>query len=279
MKLIIAQRQHSFNWIAWVLLALLLLAISIASTFTLFSSHAAPAPDAVINGSYALRATTTSGPQKGLYITGILGLTVSQATITGVARGLSYAHSSEYAKVTGSTPDNIHVALTINAIPHVKKIGAITLAGIFQMNSGHKGSFTGFKGTYSFGTGSNTSSGTWEAILETSPTANGTWHVYLVVLNGLNKGTTYHGVLTLTQGSGSKITGTFCPTHGSCIPVKGTNRYGFVLLDLGSPASFVLRGIFTTSPPGFNGRMNGKFYLPGRGSGKHNDRGYWVAND
>jgi hypothetical protein len=277
MTFIFAQRQRSFNRIAWVLLPLLLLAISIASTFTLFSSLAAPAPDAVINGSYALRATTTSGPQKGMYITGILGLTVSQATITGVARGLSYAHSSEYAKVTGSTPDNIHVALTINAISHVK-IGAITLAGIFQMNSGHRGSFTGFKGTYSFGTGSNTSSGTWEAILGTNPTANGTWHVYLVVLNGLNKGTTYHGVLNLVQGTGSKITGTYCPTHGSCIPAKGKNSYGFVLLDLGSPSSFVLRGIFMTPRPGFNGRMNGKFYLPGQGSGKHNDRGYWVAN-
>lgn len=278
MKLIIAKRQHSFNWIAWVLLPLLLLGISVASTFTLFSTHAAPAPNTVLNGSYALRATTISGAQKGLYITGIIGLSVSQSTITGIAGGLSYAHSSDDAKIIGSTPDNIHVALTINAIPHVK-IGAISLAGVFQTNSDHRGSFTGFKGTYSFGTGSNTSSGTWEAILETSPTANGTWHVYLVVLNGQNKGATYHGVLTLAQGSRSKITGTFCPNHGSCIPAKGKNNYGFVLLDLGSPTSFVLRGIFTTPRPGFNGRMNGKFYMPGQGSGKQNDRGYWVAND
>ena len=276
MSFLSAKRRHRLNWLAWVFVPLLLLGIIATGSFTLLSTHAAPAPNSQLSGSYALRAVTTSGPQKGLYITGILGLSVSQTTITGIARSLSYAPSSDFVKVTGSTPDDVHVTFTIVAIPHVK-IPAINLAGTFQTSNGGRGSFTGFKGTFSFGTGLQTSSGTWEGIVGTNPTASGTWHIFLLVQKGQDKDTAYHGVLTLTQGSGTKVTGTFCPTHGSCTPVKGTNTYGFVLLDLGIPATFVLRGTFTPPPPGFTGRMNGTFYMPGKGSGNQNDRGYWVA--
>lgn len=272
-----AKHHPRLNWLAWIFVPLLLLGIIATGWFTLLSTHAAPVPNSPLSGSYALRAVTTSGPQKGLYITAIVGLSVSQSSITGYARSLSYAPSSDFVKVTGSTPDDVHVTFTIAAVPHIK-IPAINLAGTYQMSNGGRGSFTGFKGTFSFGTGAQTSSGTWEGIAETSPVASGTWHIFLLVQKGQDKGTAYHGVLTLTQGSGTKITGTFCPTHGSCVTVKGTNTYGYVVLDLGTPAAFVLHGAFTTPPPGFTGRMNGTFYMPGKGSGNQNDRGYWVAN-
>ncbi len=98
MKLFYVKHHHHLNWLAWVLLPLLLLGTFMAGSFTLFSTYAAPAPNASLDGSYALRATTTAGPQKNLYITGILGLSVAGTTLSGIARGLSYAHSSDYAK-------------------------------------------------------------------------------------------------------------------------------------------------------------------------------------
>jgi hypothetical protein len=270
-------KNQRFNWLAWILLPLLLLGIIVVGSFSLLVTHAAPSSNFQLSGSYALRATTTAGPQSGLYITGTLGLSASHYSITGTAGGLSYAPSTDYAKITGSTSDDVHVVLTLKAIPHVK-IAAIQLVGTYQVNNGHKGSFTGYTGTFSFGTGPNLSSGTWEGIAETTPSASGTWSAYLLVQKGQDKGTSYHAVLTLTQGSGTKVTGTYCPSHGSCSSVTGTNTSGFVVLDLGSPAIFVIRGMFTTPSPGNNGRMNGSFYMPGKGSGKQNDRGYWVAN-
>lgn len=274
----VLKNPHRSNRFAWIFVPILLLAIVAVSGFALrqtLAAHAAPAPSSPLNGRYALKAVTTAGVQTGLYITGEMEIVLSGTSLKGTICGLSYA-PSECTLVTGKTTDSVHVALTLHAI---LKMPVINLAGAFQTSTGAPGSFTGFKGTFNFGKGPKASSGTWEAISVTVPSATGTWNVYLLIKTGNNTGKSYNGVMTLSEAADGTVTGTYCPTNASCLQVKGYNLLGFVHLDLGGPATFVIKGTFTTPDKGFHGRMDGQFYMPGTGTGAANSRGYWVAND
>lgn len=274
---LVTHRPRQTNKLAWIISSLLLLVALIAGGFALYTTHASGTPSP-LNGRYNLRAVTTAGPQSGLYIRGALALSVSSmGKVNGLACGLSYA-SSRCLAVTGTTPDNVNATLTI-ANSQSPKFPAVNLTGKFQQSNGAKGSFTGFTGTFSFGTGASTSSGHWEGLSGTVPATSGSWKTYILVQAGHDKGTAYNGVLNLVQDTAdNKTVGTFTPTGGTAIPASGYNQNGFVFLNLGTPAKFVLKGTFTTPDKGTTARMDGQFYMPGTGAGVQNDRGYWVAN-
>jgi hypothetical protein len=262
--------------LAWILSTLLLLLAMIAGGAALYTTHAAsPSP---LTGRYDLRAVTTSGPQNGLYIRGALALTVSTSgNISGIACGMSYA-PSRCLSVTGKTPDQVNVSLTIRN-SQSPKFPAVSFSGTFKQSTGAKGSFTGFTGTFTFGKGASISTGHWEGISGPVPPTSGSWNFYMVVQAGHDKGTTYNGVLNLVQDTNDNATiGTYTLTGGTATPVNGLNQNGFVLLNLGKPATFVLKGTFTTPDKGYTARMDGQFYMPNIGTGTQNDRGYWVAN-
>ena len=227
------------------------------------ASHAA----GPLDGHYALRAVTTSGPQSGFYIRGSLNIMVSNGKVSGTASGLSYAPSRSLT-ITGTSSDSTHATFTI-AQSQSPKFPAVTFVGVFQTSTSVKGNDTGFLGTFTFGT----SSEHWQGFTGTVPPTTGTWNTYILVQAGKDKGASYHGTLTLVQDTNNKIVGTYTPTGGTAITVKGYNQNSFVFLDLGVPATFVLKGTFS-SPT----RLNGQFYMPGTGKGKDNDRGYFVAN-
>lgn len=264
-----------FKKLAWILPTLLLLLAMVAGGTVLYTTHAASNP---LTGRYNLRAVTTGGPQNGLYITGAMALTVSASgNINGIACGMSYAHS-RCLTITGKTPDNVNVSLTI-ANSQSPKFPAISFTGVFHQSTGAKGSFTGFTGTYTFGTVGSVSTGHWEGITGPVPPTSGSWKFYLIVQAGHDKGVTYNGVLNLVQDTNTGATvGTYTLTGGTATPVNGSNQNGFVFLDLGKPAVYVLKGTFTTPDKGFTERMDGQFYMPNTGKGTQNDRGYWVAN-
>ena len=261
-----------FKKLAWILPTLLLLLAMVAGGTVFYTTHAAaPGP---LNGRYDLRAVTTGGPQNGLYITGAMALSVSASgNINGIACGLSYA-PSRCLTITGKTPDNVNVSLTI-AQSQSPKFPAISFTGVFHTSTGAKGSFTGFTGTDTFGT----STGHWEGISGPVPPASGSWKFYFIVQAGHDKGVTYNGVLNLVQDTSTgAVVGTYTLTNGTASPVNGSNQNGFVFLNLGKPAVYVLKGTFTTPDKGSTGRMDGQFYMPNTGKGTQNDRGYWVAN-
>lgn len=252
----------------------LLLAAIVAGGTALYTTHAA-APNP-LTGRYALRAITTSGPQAGLYITGALSITVgSTGSISGFACGMSYAHSSCLA-VSGNTPDNVNVTLTIVKSKN-PSFPALSLIGTFHSSSGLKGGYTGFIGTFSFTNRTALSGGSWQGINGAVPPSTSSWKLHMLVNSGHDKGKVYDGILSIVEDPlTSAITGTYTPIHGTALIVHGSNQNGSVLLTIGKPAQFILKGTFTKSSGA--GRMNGQFYIPGSGTGPQNDRGYWVAN-
>ncbi len=270
------ESPRRFKKLVWILPTLLLLLAMVAGGTVLYTTHAAaPSP---LNGRYDLRAVTSGGPQNGLYITGAMALSVSASgNINGIACGLSYA-PSRCLTITGKTPDNVNVSLKI-ANSQSPKFSAISFTGVFHQSTGAKGSFTGFTGTYTFGTGASASTGHWEGISGPVPATSGSWKFYLIVQSGHDKGVTYNGVLNLVQDTSTDaVVGTYTLTGGTATPVNGSNQNGFVSLNLGKPAVYVLKGTFTTPDKGSTGRMDGQFYMPNAGKGRQNDRGYWVAN-
>ena len=272
----VTESPRRFKKLAWILPTLLLLLAMLAGGTVFYTTHAAaPSP---LTGRYALRAVTTTGPQNGLYIRGALALTVSPSgNISGIACGMSYAPSRCLA-ITGKTSDFINVSLTVGD-SHSPKFPAISFTGMFHQSTGAKGSFTGFTGTFTFGTGASLSTGHWEGISGSVPPTSGSWKFYMIVQAGHDKGVTYNGVLNLVQDMSDNATvGTYTLTGGTASPVNGLNQNGFVFLNLGKPATFVLKGTFTTPDKGYTERMDGQFYMPNTGTGTQNDRGYWVAN-
>lgn len=264
-----------FHKLAWIVPTLLLLVAVVAGGTALYTTHAAtPGP---LTGRYALRAVVTTGPETGRYITGVLALITDTSGHTGgIACGMNYA-PSHCLTIKGRTPDNVNVSLTI-ANSHNPTFPAISLKGAFQQSTGAKGSFTGFTGTVTFGIGSGVSTGSWEAINGPVPPATGSWKVSLIVQAGRDKGIQYNGVMNLVQNTVGTIVGTYTPTGKAVLAVSGSNQNGFVVLNLGKPVVFVMKGTFTTPDPGSTGRLNGQFYGPYTGKGGLNGRGYWVAN-
>ena len=258
--------RHS-NKLAWIVTSLFLLAALVAGGFVVVGATHAAGP---LDGHYALRAVTTSGPLTGTYITSSLNITVSNGVLSGTASGLSYAPSRTLA-ITGTSSDDTHATFTI-AQSQSPKFPAVTFIGTFGQSTGVKGSYTGFTGTFTIAD-AGSSSGSWEGYAGTAPPTSASWNAYLLVQAGHDKGTSYNGVLTLVEGADSKIVGTYTPTNGTAIVVNGYNHNAFVFLNLGSPATFVVKCTFA-SPT----RLSGQFYAPGTGTGTQNDRGFFVAN-
>lgn len=267
-ELVTRRTPRRSNKLAWIVTSLFLLAALVAGGFVIAGATHAAGP---LDGHYALRAATTSGPQSGLYIRGSLNITVSNGKVSGIASGLSYAPSRSLT-ITGTSSDSTHATFTI-AQSQSPKFPAVTFTGVFQTATNVKGSYTGFLGTFTIGSGVGASSGHWQGFTGVVPPTTGTWNTSILVQAGKDKGASYHGVLTLVQDANNKIVGTYTPTGGTALAVKGYNQNSFVFLDLGAPATFVLKGTFSSST-----RLDGQFYMPGTGSGKDNDRGYFVAN-
>jgi len=272
----VKESSYRVKKLAWMLPTLLLLLAMIAGGTALYTTQAAASGP--LTGRYALRAVTTTGPQSGRYITGVLAITSdASGSISGIACGMNYA-ASRCLTITGQTLDDVNVSLTI-ANSHSPKFPAVSLSGAFQQSTQAKGSFTGFTGTVSYGTGAGVSTGRWEAINGPVPPATGSWKTYIIVQAGNDRGMEFHGVMNLMQDPNTgAIVGTYTPTGKEALPVSGSNQSGFIFLDLGKPAVFVLKGTFTTPGTGSAGRLSGQFYGPYTGSGVLNGRGYWVAN-
>lgn len=259
------KQSRRFNKLSWCMAPILLAAVLLAGGITFFAAHAA----SPLDGRYEFRGVTLSGAEKNLYITGILELHVSGTTVTGGICGISLAASHCTLIESGTTPDNVHVSFTIHTIAgHAP----ITVTGIFQSGLGSNGGFTG---TFSSTSGAGVSSGRWEARRQGSiPSATGVWNIYGLVTKGPSKGTTFHAVLSLVQQPNNQLTGSYCPSHGTCQNVTGGNHQGYLYLYIfvGTPPSLELRGTFTADH-----RANGQFQVPGPG-GTLIEEGYWLGH-
>jgi hypothetical protein len=247
--------------LAWIALPLLVVAAVAAIGFTFFKAGAA-APLVVVTppaGVYAFRATLSTGPDAGLYITGDMDLVSTSSTVSGHLCGLSLKPATCFS--FSGTNASGSVAFTTH---NIVKNQSIHATGAYQVDNGKKGGFTGLSGDFSFGS----STGIWDAYAGSTPEVNGSWDLYTIVQRGALTGMQVHGDLTLSQTSDGHITGTFCPDKGSCVNVKGTNQNGYVRIYVGIPAVMVLRGTFET-----NTRLSGKFYMPST-----NNVGYWLAH-
>lgn len=266
MRCFAIKKSDRSNRLAWFLVPVLLAAFVFAGAALFMSrgAHAASAaPANVMAGHYSLRAITTAGPASGTYFTGAMDLTVSGSNVSGKVCGLSYA-KSRCTTATGTASGN-DVTVMINDIGGMHDV---QLTGTFHMASNARGSFTGFSGTFSSGDGSKVSTGRWEAALGSVQTASGTWQVYLLVKVGSDAGKTFHGVMTLVEDGNGHISGQYCPSHGSCMVVKGDDQFGYLHIELGT--LFVLKGTFSGSH-----RADGQFYIPGSHAGYQN---YWLAH-
>ena len=254
------------NRLSWFLVPAALLLALVGGAFALLGSHAA----SPLDGLYSFRAITTSGPKTGLYLTGQLNVTATGTSVVGGLCGYSVAPSHCVELDLGNTPDDVHVTFTIHEIGNMP---AVQVTGTFSPTFDTVG---GFKGTFSFSsTGVALSSGRWEAARVSSiPSASGVWNIYGLYTTGVNKGQTFHAVLTLVQTADNQLTGTYCPAHGSCLNVTGGNHQGYLYMYffVGSPATLEFRGVFTSGH-----RANGQFQVPGPG-GTLIELGYWLAH-
>lgn len=254
------------NRFAWLILPAMLALVLGTGSFALFHAHAS----SPLNGRFAFRGVTTSGPQTGLYITGQLEVNVSGSTITGGMCGYSLSPSHCVELQNATTPDGMHVAFTIHEIG---KHPAIQVTGVFDPKLGSLG---GFKGTYSFAPkGGATSSGRWEALSNgATPTLSGTWNIYALYTKGPNAGKSFHAVMTLLQDADGEATGTYCTAPGACQKVTGAEHSGhlYMYFFVGSPPTLEFRGNFTA-----NHRASGQFQTPGPG-GTLIELGYWLGH-
>ena len=258
------QPRH-MNRLAWLFLPALLLMALCAGGFALFGAHAS----SPLNGLFAFRGVTTSGPETGLYITGQLNMQNSGSAITGSMCGLSVASSHCVNLDLGNTPDGVHVTFTVHVTTHHP---AIALTGTYLPTLGALG---GFVGTYSSTGPGGTSVGHWEARSSGSPPSlSGVWNIYGIVTKGPGKGNTFHALLTLVQSANDQVTGTYCPQHSACLNVSGGNHQGYLYMYffVGTPPTLEFRGSFTASH-----RANGQFQTPGPG-GTLVELGYWLVN-
>lgn len=242
---------------------ILFVSMLIAASLMIFVSLAAFADGSnqAVSGYYNFRAAVDSGPGTGFYITGALELVVTPTTVSGHLCGVSFS-PSHCASLSGTNVDGTNITFTVNKLG---KSAPLNNDGTFHSDNGHKGSFTGFSGTFSFGA----SSGHWTAVQGTVPVSTGTWHFSSLVKRGTDKGQDYQGTLTMSEDTNGKITGTYCSSvaGSTCVTVKGTNVEGYLNIDIETPSRLVLRGSFTRP-----NKLDGQFYIPGT-----NDYGYWTA--
>jgi len=261
-----SKRLRHVNRLAWIITPVLLMMVLCAGGFALFGAHAS----SPLNGRFAFRGITTSGPETGLYLTGDLGLAVSGSTLTGSMCGFSLAPSHCANIDAGTTPDGVHVTFSIHTIAGHP---AFSVAGAFDPTLGSAGGFTGtFSSTPPGGT---ISSGRWEArVFGSVPSASGIWNIYGLVTKGAGKGGTFHAVLTIVQLPNNQLVGTYCPQHAACEDISGGNHQGYLYMYIfvGSPPTLELRGTFTTDH-----RANGQFQVPGPG-GTLIELGYWLGH-
>lgn len=243
----------------------LLLAAVIVGGITLYSAHAA----STLDGRYNLRAITTSGPSTGTYITGAMVIQVNGTTIRGTICGLK--SPQRCAAITGSTPDSVHVTLTIGRVKPYP--AAINLTGIYKTTGNVRGGINGFMGTYTMGA----SSGTWEAYVGTAPKLSNSWSLFGIVTSGPDLHKQFHGTLTLTQKPNGDLVGTYCPISGTCQAVTGgqaNNGNFFFYVDVPVLGQiFRLRGTFVS---GNASTISGQFVS--LAPTKNADRGYWLGH-
>ncbi|MDQ2715611.1 MAG: hypothetical protein M3Z08_11945 [Chloroflexota bacterium] len=239
-------RPRSSKRLTWLILPLLLLAVLISGGFSLSRSNAAHAAATLspLNGRYIFHAITLDGPQAGLSIHGSLALTSLQEGVVGRVGTLclSTLDPRGCALVTGSTPDNVNVTLTVHSTTNFP---TIDLTGTFDHGISEHGAI---RGTFSFGYGAHQSVGDWVAhVAGRVPTVDGGWHISGRVTTGPDTGHIFfRATLALVQTSSNSLVGIYCPErHGAaCIPVLGENRSGYVFLYVGDPVMFKFRGTF-----------------------------------
>src|SRR5438105_5717868 len=100
-----SKRLRRVNRLAWIITPVLLMMVLCAGGFALFGAHAS----SPLNGRFAFRGITTTGPGTGLYLTGDLGLAVSGSTLTGTMCGFSVAPSHGANIDAGTAPHNLYV--------------------------------------------------------------------------------------------------------------------------------------------------------------------------
>ncbi len=255
------------NRLAWLIVPLLLMAMAVVGGVSIFMAHAAPAAVSPLSGSYTFRGLTMSGPKNGVYITGRIQLVVSGTAVNGHLCGLNVSSLPSHCTVVTGTATATTVNLTINSVGNFPVIHAV---GTFTDNLIHKGA-TGFTGTYTVGSGANVSSGNWTGLNTAVPSIAGSWSFYSIVQQGKEKGHQVHGQVILAPGANDTYTGTLCiNTNTHCIPVKGTYKYGYIRLTIGSPVELTLSGTYT--PKGKH-VASGQFYSNDKTSG---DKGYWL---
>lgn len=253
--------------LTWLIAPLLLIAVAVAGSFTVFMAHAAPAVLSPLSGHYKFQGVTTSGPKTGLAISGQVELLVSGTTVTGHMCGLQISDNHSHCTSIAGTTDGTNVAFTISSFVQFPSVHAV---GKFVNNLVHKGA-SGFAGTYTIGTGANASSGTWTAINASVPSIAGSWNFYAIVQQGKDKGQQLHATITLIAGANDTYTGIYCVKAQSCVALHGEDNYSYVRLFVGVPITIVLRGTYT-----FAGEhiASGEFYT----TDKSNDKGYWLIH-
>jgi hypothetical protein len=238
-------RSHSSKKLLWFILPLVLLAVLISGGFSLSRTNAAPAAatPSPLNGRYIFHAITQDGPRAGLSIHGSLALTSLQEGVVGRVGTLcqSTLDPRGCTIVTGTVDDNA-VTLVIHA---TATFPSISLNGVFEPIRGEHGAI---RGTFSFGTGEQQSTGSWIArVAGHVPTADGIWHISGHVTLGPDTGRMFfRGTLDLVQTASNSLVGMYCPErHGAqCVSVVGENRNGYVFIYVDNPVAFKLRGTF-----------------------------------
>lgn len=260
-------KPRRINKLFWIVIPFVLAAVVVTGAISMHNTHAAPA-GSPLNGEYNFRGITTSGPNTGLYLTGALSIAVNGNQITGSICSLKIAEQ-RCTSVTGTTPDNLHVQITVS---HLKGFRLLTLIGVYQATQGQHGGFDGFTGTFTL----DGSSGTWQARVGSDPPLDGSWNLFGVVNSGPDTGEQIHGVLTLSQNQYGRLTGTFCPNGGPCQPVTGgNNKYNYFHFDISVFGKVLqLSGVFVG---GYSSRISGQF-LSLHTNPSQTDKGYWLGH-
>jgi len=265
--------SYRTNRLAWLMTALLLLAMAVAGGVSVFMVHATPTALSPLSGHYQFRGLTTSGPKNGVFITGHIEMLVTYTTINGHLCGLNVSHAPSHCTVITGTTNGTHVDFTINSVANFP---ALHVTGKFVNNLLHKGA-SGFAGTYTLGTANQVSSGTWTSLSAAVPSIAGTWDFYSIVQQGKEKGYQIHATIILAPRVNDTYTGLLCiRTNTPCVPVKGEYLYSYIRLYIGNPAELILRGTCTFSDKHI---ASGQFYISDKKSGdKGGDKGYWLMH-